>query len=123
MPTTRVAISLDCANPLSLATFWAALLDGEMLRATDEVAIVKVDRTLLLVAMRVENYVAPTWPEGPVPKQAHIDLEVEDLERAAERAVSLGARPAESQPSPVHYRVLFDPAGHPFCLSTMFPEG
>jgi hypothetical protein len=121
MSKTRLAISLDCADPIPLSTFWARLLGGEVLRATDDVAIVKVDRMLLLVAMRVENYEPPTWPEGPVPKQAHIDIDVDDLDRAAKRAVSLGAVQAESQRSPDRYLVLFDPAGHPFCLSTEFP--
>jgi hypothetical protein len=77
---------------------------------------------LLLVAMRVENYVAPTWPQGPVPKQAHIDLDVDDLQQAEKRALALGAIRAESQPAPEQFLVLFDPAGHPFCLSTAFPE-
>ena len=123
MSKLRLAISLDCADPSALGSFWAALLDGEILRATDTVAVVKVDPTLLLVAMAVENYVPPTWPEGSVPKQAHIDVEVDDLNGATRRAVSLGAVPAESQQWPDRYRVLFDPAGHPFCLSTEFPTG
>jgi hypothetical protein len=121
MSKLRLAISLDCADPLSLSNFWATLLDGEMLRSTDEVAIVKVDPLLLLVAMRVKDYVPPTWPEGPVPKQAHIDVEVDDLDKAAKRAISLGAARAQSQQSPDRFIVLFDPAGHPFCLSTQFP--
>lgn len=73
MSKMRLALSLDCADPVTLSTFWAELLDGEVLRARDDTAIVKVDHTLLLVAMRVEHYVPPTWPHGPVPKQAHID--------------------------------------------------
>jgi Glyoxalase-like domain len=121
MSKMRLAISLDCADPIPLSTFWASLLDGEILRAAEDVAIVKVDPGLLLVAMRVEEYVPPTWPEGSVPKQAHIDVEVDDLNRAAKRAVSLGAVQAESQRSPDRYLVLLDPAGHPFCLSTAFP--
>jgi hypothetical protein len=76
---------------------------------------------LLLVAMHVENYVRPTWPEGPVPKQAHLDLDVDDLPQAEKRAIALGAVRAEFQPAPAHVLVLFDPAGHPFCLSTAFP--
>jgi hypothetical protein len=77
---------------------------------------------LLLVAMGVENYVPPTWPQGAVPKQVHIDLDVDDLQRAERRALSLGAVRAKLQPAPELFLVLFDPAGHPFCLSTAFPE-
>ena len=81
-------------------------------------AIVRVDRALLLVAMRVEDYV-----QGSVPKQARIDLEVTDLDQTEKRVVSLGAVRADSKPAPDRFLVLFDPAGHPFCLSTEFPKG
>ena len=82
----------------------------------EDIGVVKLDY-LLLTAMRVENFVAPTWPEESVPKQGHIDLEVDELDDAERRAVSLGAVRAESQPEPESHRVLLDPAGHPFCLS------
>ncbi|MGA8208082.1 MAG: VOC family protein, partial [Candidatus Dormiibacterota bacterium] len=32
----RLAVSLDCADPVPLSTFWAELLGGEVLRATDD---------------------------------------------------------------------------------------
>jgi hypothetical protein len=110
------AFSLDCAEPGSLTAFWAELLGGEILVATEAIGVVKLDH-LLLTAMRVEDYVAPVWPAGSVPKQAHIDLEVDDLGHAERRAVSLGAVRAQTQPEPESHLVLFDPAGHPFCLS------
>ncbi|MDX6223809.1 MAG: hypothetical protein QOE64_185, partial [Frankiales bacterium] len=43
------------------------------------------------------------------------DFQVGDLDSAVADAVSLGATLAEHQPQP-NVRVLFDPAGHPFCL-------
>jgi hypothetical protein len=61
------AVSLDCADPGQLSTFWAELLGGEIVATSEEVAVVKLDH-LLLTAMRVDDYVAPTWPEGPIPK-------------------------------------------------------
>lgn len=115
------AISLDCADPGQLSGFWAELLGGEIAATSEDVAVVKLDH-LLLTAMRVDDYVPPTWPRGPVPKQTHIDLDVDDLAEAEKRAVSLGAVRAESQQAPDRFLVLFDPAGHPFCLSTVFPE-
>jgi hypothetical protein len=114
------AIGLDCADPGPLGAFWADLLDGEIIFSSPDLAIVKLDH-LLLNAYRVEDHVPPTWPHGLVPKQAHIDIDVDDLEQTEKRAVSLGAVRAESQPSPDSYRVLLDPAGHPFCLTTEFP--
>ena len=115
------AISLDCSDPPELSAFWAELLGGEIAFASEEVALVKLDH-LLLTTMRVDDYVPPTWPGGLVPKQSHIDLDVDDLDEAERRAVSLGAVRAETQPEPDRFLVLFDPAGHPFCLSTIFPK-
>jgi hypothetical protein len=115
------SIALDCADPGQLSTFWADLLGGQVAFSNDDFAAVKTDR-MWLAATRVEDYVAPTWPEGPVPKQVHLDLAVDDLDQAEKRAVSLGAIRAETQPAPDRYLVLLDPAGHPFCLSTQIPE-
>jgi hypothetical protein len=114
------AISLDCADPGPLSTFWARLLGGEIAFTSDDVVVVRLDH-LLLTAMRIENYRPPTWPTGPVPKQGHIDLQVDDLDDAERRAISLGAVRGSSQPEPEIYRTFLDPAGHPFCLSTDFP--
>ena len=117
MPKMRLgAISLDCADPEPLGTFWADLLGGEIVRSTAEIAVVRLDG-LLLTAMRVENFVPPTWPTGSVPKQGHLDLAVDDLDDAERRAISLGAVRAGSQPEPESHLILLDPAGHPFCLS------
>jgi hypothetical protein len=73
-------------------------------------------------ALRVPNYAAPTWPTGDVPQQIHVDLAVTDLETAVAGAEQLGARLAPFQPSPDLWRVLLDPAGHPFCLTTQIPS-
>jgi hypothetical protein len=40
----------------------------------------------------------------------------EDLDVGEAEAVKLGAHRAEVQPRPDRWRVLLDPAGHPFCL-------
>lgn len=45
----------------------------------------------------------------------HLDLEVDDLDRAVAHAVSVGAELAGFQPQ-LDVRVMIDPAGHPFCL-------
>ena len=57
------AISLDCADPEPLGTFWADLLGGEIAVTREDISVVKLG-DLLLTAMRVEDYVAPTWPTG-----------------------------------------------------------
>jgi hypothetical protein len=117
MSTMRLgAISLDCADPAPLGAFWAALLGGEIIVTRDDISVVKLEH-VLLTAMRVENHVPPTWPDAAVPKQAHFDVAVDDLDAAEQRAVSLGATIADRQPEPASHRILLDPAGHPFCVS------
>jgi len=115
------SVALDCADPLSLAEFWAALLGGEVAFTSEEFVAVKTDRGWL-ATVRVEEYEPPTWPAGARPKQMHLDLAVDDLELAVVEAIRLGASRAPTQPQPDRWRVLFDPAGHPFCLSTQIPE-
>ncbi|WP_020673421.1 VOC family protein [Amycolatopsis nigrescens] len=113
-------ISLDCADPPVLATFWAELLGGEIVYRTDEVAIVRTARGVLAAA-RVPGYQPPSWPDGPTPKHQHLDLVVDDLDVGEAEALRLGARRADEQPGPDRWRVLLDPAGHPFCLTAHIP--
>jgi len=109
-------IALDCDDdPATLAAFWQALLDGEIVFTSDDVVAVKTDH-LSLAAVRVPDYRPPTWPDSEVPKQLHLDFAVADLDAAEAAATRLGARRAETQPAPNSWRVMLDPAGHPFCL-------
>ena len=113
-------ISLDCSDPLALGEFWAAMLGGEIAFSSETTVGVRTD-WVWLAALKVDDYVAPTWPGGDVPKQIHLDLAVTDLEAAVAEAAGLGARIAPLQPAPDRWRVLLDPAGHPFCLTTQIP--
>lgn len=59
----------------------------------------------------------PRWPaeaDGLLATQ-HLGIHVTDLEAATRQAIEAGARLAPVQPQE-DVRVLFDPAGHPFCL-------
>ena len=60
------------------------------------------------------------WLTHHVAPRAH-GLAVADLDEAAAEAERLGARPAPNQPDPRRWRVLLDPAGHPFCLTNQIP--
>ncbi|WIY00844.1 VOC family protein [Amycolatopsis mongoliensis] len=56
------------------------------------------------------------WPSNERSQQLHLDLAVEDLDRAEHAAIRSGATKETHQPDPGRFRVLRDPAGHPFCL-------
>jgi hypothetical protein len=111
-----VAISLDCADPQRLADFYLAMLGGRQLWAKESSVAVEVSG-VVLVAQLVDGYVPPVWPGAAI---VHLDLTADDLGAAEERAVALGAALPE-QPDP-RWRVLLDPAGHPFCLTPFTPD-
>lgn len=114
------SVSLDCADPSELAGFYAALLGMERLfELPDGSVIALTDGSSIVTMMRTENHVAPTWPDPGQQQQMHLDVSVDNLTHAVEGAVALGAREAEHQPAPDSWRVLIDPAGHPFCLTTV----
>jgi len=74
----------------------------------------------LLVFQTIENYNPPIWPwENDKQQQmAHIDFKVDDLLEAEELAIKYGAKKSDVQFFDTS-TVMFDPAGHPFCISTV----
>jgi catechol 2,3-dioxygenase-like lactoylglutathione lyase family enzyme len=113
-------VSLDTDDPRRLADFYRRLLGLEVFLEGDDVIALK-GAGFLLTAQRVAGYVPPSWPAGPTPKQMHLDLAVADLDGTERLALSLGATRAPHQPMPDEWRVMIDPAGHPFCLTTQAP--
>ena len=117
------SISLDCPDTDELAAFYCALLGLEEAFATPDRGVVALAGAgPMLTLMRTANYTAPSWPDGPQHQQMHLDIAVEDVDTAAQAAVGLGAKPADHQPAPGQWRVLLDPAGHPFCLTAVRPN-
>jgi predicted enzyme related to lactoylglutathione lyase len=108
-------INLDCAEPAVLAAFYSRVLGWEVTHSQDEYAMIS-DGTINLGFGLVPDYVAPGWPTEVAPKRYHLDFYVDDLDKAEEQALALGATKASEQPDPQRWRVLLDPAGHPFDL-------
>lgn len=110
-------VAIDCPDPQELATFYSALtgiaVDTSPGYAPD-VDLVH-DPLPALGFQRVEDFVAPTWPDGHLPKQMHLDFEVDDLDEGERHVLSIGGRKADDQPGTT-FRVFLDPVGHPFCL-------
>jgi catechol 2,3-dioxygenase-like lactoylglutathione lyase family enzyme len=63
------------------------------------------------------KFTRPVWPaaDGAQNATQHLDIAVGDLAESVRWAVAAGAILADVQPQE-DVRVLFDPAGHPFCL-------
>src|SRR5450631_583897 len=112
-----VGVSLDCADPAELADFYLQLLGGRLLWTRPTSAAVQTPG-VLLIPQRVADYRPPVWPGASV---VHLDLTAgEHHEEPTRRAIALGARLADPQPD-LRWRVLLDPAGHPFCITTVEP--
>lgn len=115
---TLASVVIDCRDAHALAAFYGRLLGWEVTASEpDWVQLRSPDGGPALSLQGEAGYVPPRWPEevGEQQKMLHLDIHVDDLEVATRRAVALGAREAAGQPQD-DVRVLFDPAGHPFCL-------
>lgn len=116
------SFTVDCETPYELAKFYASLLGWEIPFYNEEWACVGAPGAAQgaypgLTFQRNPEYQPPVWPQEPKAQQqmAHLDFAVNDLEQAVSHAVACGATIAEKQFSE-DWRVMFDPAGHPFCL-------
>lgn len=119
------SFTVDCKEPQELAKFYAALLKWETMLFDEEWACVYAPGTNqgtypCILFQQNPAYRPPVWPEEPEAQQqmAHIDFAVNDLEKAVQHAIDCGATVADKQFSD-NWRVMFDPAGHPFCLCQM----
>ncbi|MER6570561.1 VOC family protein [Streptomyces sp. NPDC001093] len=113
------AVTFDCADPAELARFYGELLGMSVLFSTDDFVLLGKEGATGLGFNRLADYRPPTWPDPAQEKQAHIELGVDDLDSAEKRLLDLGARKPEFQPGEERWRVLLDPAGHPFCITTL----
>jgi catechol 2,3-dioxygenase-like lactoylglutathione lyase family enzyme len=112
------AVVLDTSAPQELATFYETLLGWRRVAdRSDWVKLRSPDDAQGLSFQLDRSYAPPQWPSTPGEQRmmAHLDIAVDDLERAVEQALELGADLQAFQPQD-HVRVMRDPAGHPFCL-------
>jgi catechol 2,3-dioxygenase-like lactoylglutathione lyase family enzyme len=110
--------AIEAPDPAALATFYSELLGWPIgHQAPGTVILAAPEGPIYLVFQQATGYQPPVWPplDGQQRPMIHFDFQVGDLDSAVEDAVALGATLASYQPQQ-HVRVLFDPAGHPFCL-------
>lgn len=120
MISSMIGIAFDCPNATALADFYVTLTGWKKEISGNAFAAIRVPQGPLLVFQSVEEYTMPVWPwqKGKQQQMAHIDFQVEDLPKAEAHALRCGAKKADVQ----YYdtsTVMLDPAGHPFCLSTI----
>ena len=108
--------TIDCDDPKPLLDFYSRLLGMTIAYQDENVGMITGDSGPAIGFGRVDHYTPPAWPDENSDKQFHLDLKVADIPEAQRAAVELGATVPDHQPGET-WRVLLDPAGHPFCLT------
>lgn len=110
------AITIDCADALGLARFWAAVFGTEV-ASTEGEGPTYVDLRPVpgVPTLRFQRVPEPK----SVKNRVHLDIEVADLEEARARVEALGGRRiSEGTFEEFGYRwiVMADPEGNELCL-------
>ena len=110
-------VMVDCNDEKQLQRFYGDLLGWEMCELYKKPAV-RSSNGIVFLFIEESDYIPPVWPEenGKQQKQMHFDFQVENVEKAVERAEKLGAVKAAAQYGGEHFVTMLDPAGHPFCL-------
>ncbi|MFB7914857.1 VOC family protein [Streptomyces sp. NPDC056061] len=108
------SIAVDAHDLPSLARFWCAVLDRQVLHEADDEIVIGAD------ASTVPGVTFVPVAEGKTVKnRLHIDLAPDDRAAEVERVVGLGARWVDiGQGADVRRVVLADPEGNEFCVLT-----
>ena len=106
-------VIFDAADITKVGSFYAELTGWDVVRRDSDRFGVRTADGQEVEFQRAPDHVAPRWPGQEHPQQFHLDLQVEDPQAQAERAVGLGATRLAEGPT---WITLADPAGHPFDL-------
>jgi catechol-2,3-dioxygenase len=116
MHITLGNIVFDCADIHGMAAFYSELTGWPIVQTDDDWIDLQTDKGVLVSFQLAPDHVPPQWPDPGLPQQAHLDLDVDDMDAAHAKAVSLGAVVLDDSDTHLSFRVYADPAGHPFCL-------
>ena len=114
----RRVVVFDASDLTAESSFWAGMLDGRVFADDDFHNVFDAEDRWVMGVQLAPNHVKPDWPDGE-PQQIHLDLYVDDVRAAEEKALALGAtllKEAYDVDAGHGFRVYADPSGHPFCL-------
>jgi catechol-2,3-dioxygenase len=106
-------VAFDARDIEKLAVFYAELAGWDIARKESDWITLRAGDGQEIAFQLAPDHVAPRWPGQELPQQVHLDLQVDGIEAAAERAIGLGATRLSAGSS---WITLADPAGHPFDL-------
>lgn len=118
MITEIAGFTYDCKNAEELAKFYQKLLGWKEYYSGEGWFALRSPQGWVLAFQETEEYVKPVWPwkDGEQQQMAHIDFYVDNLEESVKYAIECGAKKSDVQYFETS-TVMFDPEGHPFCLS------
>lgn len=116
-------VVLDSDNADELSAFYERLLGWTRFKGEDFTTLANVGQSgfpIWITFQQVDGYVRPVWPATADEQQqmAHLDFHVDDVEEGVKHALLCGATLSEIQMDD-GWRVMLDPAGHPFCILPM----
>jgi predicted enzyme related to lactoylglutathione lyase len=106
-------VALDAPDIQKLASFYTQLAGWETVRSEPDWITIRTGDGQEIAFQLAPDHVAPEWPGQEHPQHFHLDLQVDGVQAAAERAVGLGATRLADNAT---WITLADPAGHPFDL-------
>lgn len=114
MRIAHLTFVLDAADADAESSFWATVLEARPTASAERHRIEFHGHSPAAIDV-TSDHQPPDWPFG-MPRQAHVDLWVDDPALAHDEVIGLGAtltRPADAGDG---FQVYSDPAGHPFCI-------
>ena len=115
------AVSLDGSDPAGLADFYRQFLGLEPYFESEDFVALR-GRVSSSPSSGSPTTSRPTGRTGPSRSRSTSSWPSRTWSPPSPRALALGATKADEQPNPDHWRVLVDPAGHPFCITTLIPD-
>lgn len=119
---TLDTITIDCKNEdlPKMMDFYEKLTGFRAEPSQEDMIPTLIGKGIAISFYPVNRYTPPTFPSPEVGRQIHLDFYVTDLEASILYARSIGAKDSTKQFDD-SYHIMFDPVGHPFCLSTNGP--
>jgi len=114
------SVTLNCPDATRLADFYAKITGGRV-TFTHPAWATMAGPGGRIDCQTVADYSPPRWPQDAA--LVHLDFLVDDLPATQARVLAAGATRCEAQPNAEHCLVFTDPAGHPFCLTTVDQMG
>ena len=116
-PATLSMLNIDRADLARLAQFYAVALGWEVTYSDDSYRMVR-GNDIKIGLGKIEGFRPAQWPNEDGVKHFHFDLQVNHLDEATESLCGIEASQPDFQPVAGRWRVLLDPDGQPFCLTS-----